>query len=34
MEPGSGSPQQASEFVAAEMVKWAKVAKDAGVIPE
>lgn len=34
IEPGSGTPQQFADLIAAEMVKWAKVAKDAGVQPE
>ncbi|MDB5806660.1 MAG: putative exported protein [Betaproteobacteria bacterium] len=34
VEIGSGSPQQFGEFIRTETVKWAKVAKDAGVVPE
>jgi len=34
IEPGSGSPQQFHDFLGTEMVKWAKVAKDAGIQPE
>ena len=34
IEPGNGSPQQFSDFIAAEMVKWAKVAKGANIQPE
>ena len=34
IEPGSGSPQQFSEFIATEVVKWAKVAKGANIQPE
>ncbi|MDM0075631.1 tripartite tricarboxylate transporter substrate binding protein [Variovorax sp. J2P1-59] len=34
IEPGGGSPQQFTDFIGAEMVKWAKVAKDAGIQPE
>ncbi len=34
IEPGSGTPQQFATFIASEMVKWAKVAKDAGIQPE
>ena len=34
IEPGSGLPQQFGAFIASEMVKWAKVAKDAGIQPE
>ena len=34
IEPGNGSPQQFSDFIAAEMVKWAKVAKGANIHPE
>jgi len=34
IEPGNGSPQQFSDFIGSEMVKWAKVAKDANIQPE
>jgi tripartite-type tricarboxylate transporter receptor subunit TctC len=34
IEPGSGTPQQFGAFIASEMVKWAKVAKEAGIQPE
>lgn len=34
IEPGSGSPQQFADFIAAETGKWAQVAKDAGIQPE
>lgn len=34
IEPGNGTPQQFGDFIGAEMVKWAKVAKDAGIQPE
>ncbi len=34
IEPGSGTPQQFADFIASEMVKWARVAKDAGVQAE
>ena len=34
IEPGNGSPQQFSDFIATEMVKWAKVAKGANIQPE
>jgi hypothetical protein len=34
IEPGQGSPEQVSAFLEKEMVKWAKVAKDAGIQPE
>jgi tripartite-type tricarboxylate transporter receptor subunit TctC len=34
IEPAGGTPQQFSEFIAAEMTRWAKVAKAAGVEPE
>ena len=34
IEPGNGSPQQFSDFINAEMVKWAKVAKGANIQPE
>ena len=34
IEPGSGTPQQVSDFLATEMVKWAKVAKSANIQPE
>ncbi|MDM0035007.1 tripartite tricarboxylate transporter substrate binding protein [Variovorax sp. J22P271] len=34
IEPGGGTPQQFSDFIGTEMVKWAQVAKDAGIQPE
>jgi tripartite-type tricarboxylate transporter receptor subunit TctC len=34
IEPGQGSPDQVNTFLEKEMVKWAKVAKDAGIQPE
>jgi tripartite-type tricarboxylate transporter receptor subunit TctC len=34
IEPGGGTPQQFTDFLGTEMVKWAKVAKDAGITPE
>jgi tripartite-type tricarboxylate transporter receptor subunit TctC len=34
IEPGNGTPQQFSDFIATEMVKWAKVAKGANIQPE
>jgi len=34
IEPGGGSPTQFADFIGSEMVKWAKVAKDAGIQPE
>ncbi|MEJ8852194.1 tripartite tricarboxylate transporter substrate binding protein [Variovorax rhizosphaerae] len=34
IEPGGGTPQQFGDFIGTEMVKWAKVAKDAGIQPE
>lgn len=34
IEPAGGSPQQFGDFIGTEMVKWAKVAKDAGIQPE
>ncbi|MGJ7543311.1 tripartite tricarboxylate transporter substrate binding protein [Variovorax sp. LT1R16] len=34
IEPGSGTSQQFVDFLAAESVKWGKVAKDAGIQPE
>ncbi|MGJ7496779.1 hypothetical protein ACSFA8_17030 [Variovorax sp. RT4R15] len=34
IEPGSGSPQQFGDFIGTEMIKWAQVAKDAGIQPE
>ncbi|MDB5847141.1 MAG: transporter substrate-binding protein [Rhodoferax sp.] len=34
IEPGGGTPQQFTDFIGTEMVKWAKVAKDAGITPE
>ena len=34
LEVGGGTPQQFGDFIQTEMVKWAKVAKDAGIQPE
>ena len=34
IEPGGGSPEQFAAFNRSEMLKWAKVAKDAGIQPE
>lgn len=34
IEPGNGTPQQFAGFIQSEMLKWAKVAKDAGIQPE
>jgi tripartite-type tricarboxylate transporter receptor subunit TctC len=34
IEPAGGTPQQFAEFIGAEMAKWAKVAKAAGIQPE
>lgn len=34
IEAGGGTPQQFTDFIQSEMVKWAKVAKDAGIQPE
>ncbi|MCU4118655.1 tripartite tricarboxylate transporter substrate binding protein [Variovorax sp. N23] len=34
IEPGSGTPQQFGGFIGTEMVKWSKVAKDAGIQAE
>jgi tripartite-type tricarboxylate transporter receptor subunit TctC len=34
VEPAGGTPQQFAEFIRSEMVKWGKVAKDAGIQPE
>ena len=34
IEVGGGTPQQFTDFIQSEMVKWAKVAKDAGIQPE
>ena len=34
IEPGGGTPQHFSDFIQSEMVKWAKVAKDAGIQAE
>ncbi|QHI99272.1 tripartite tricarboxylate transporter substrate binding protein [Xylophilus rhododendri] len=34
IEAGGGSPAQFGSFIQAEMVKWGKVAKDAGIQPE
>jgi tripartite-type tricarboxylate transporter receptor subunit TctC len=34
IEPGGGTPDDFAKFIASEMTKWAKVAKDAGVQPE
>lgn len=34
IEPGNGTPQQFGDFIGTEMVKWSKVAKDAGIQAE
>ena len=34
IEPGGGTPQQFADFIGTEMVKWGKVAKGAGIVPE
>lgn len=34
VEPVGGTPEQYTAFIGSEMVKWAKVAKDAGIQPE
>jgi tripartite-type tricarboxylate transporter receptor subunit TctC len=34
IEPGGGTPLHFSSFIQSEMVRWAKVAKDAGIQPE
>ena len=34
IEPGGGTPDQFTAFLGTETVKWAKVAKDAGIQPE
>jgi tripartite-type tricarboxylate transporter receptor subunit TctC len=34
IEPAQGSSEQFSQFLSTEMVKWAKVARDAGIQPE
>lgn len=34
IEVGGGTPQQFTDFIQSEMVKWAKVAKDASIQPE
>jgi tripartite-type tricarboxylate transporter receptor subunit TctC len=34
IEPGGGTSQHFSSFIQSEMVRWAKVAKDAGIQPE
>ncbi len=34
IEVGGGTPQQFADFIGTEMVKWARVAKDAGIAPE
>lgn len=34
VEPVGGTPEQFSAFIAQEMAKWAKVAKDAAILPE
>jgi len=34
IEPANGSPQQFTDFINSEMVKWAKVAKGANIQPE
>jgi tripartite-type tricarboxylate transporter receptor subunit TctC len=34
IEVGGGTPQQFTDFIQAETIKWAKVAVDAGIKPE
>jgi hypothetical protein len=34
LEPLGGTPQQASDYVRAEIVKWAKVVRDTGAKPD
>jgi tripartite-type tricarboxylate transporter receptor subunit TctC len=34
VEPVGGTPEQFNAFIGTEMIKWAKVAKDAGIQPE
>jgi tripartite-type tricarboxylate transporter receptor subunit TctC len=34
IEPGSGSPQQFGDFIGTEMLKWSRVAQDAGIQAE
>ena len=34
LEIGGGTPQQFTDFIGAEIIKWGKVAKDAGIQPE
>ena len=34
VEPVGGTPEQFNAFIGKEMIKWAKVAKDAGIQPE
>ncbi|XAH23125.1 tripartite tricarboxylate transporter substrate binding protein [Xylophilus sp. GW821-FHT01B05] len=34
IEPGGGTAPQFADFIGSEMIKWAKVAKDAGIQPE
>jgi tripartite-type tricarboxylate transporter receptor subunit TctC len=34
IEPGHGTPEQFGDFIATEMVKWARVAKGANIQPE
>jgi tripartite-type tricarboxylate transporter receptor subunit TctC len=34
IEVGGGTPQQFADFIGSEMVKWSKVAKGAGIVPE
>jgi len=34
IEPAGGTPQQFAAFIQAEMLKWGKVAKTAGIQPE
>ena len=34
IDPGDGSPQQFTNFIQTEMVKWAQVATSAGIQPE
>lgn len=34
LEIGGGTPQQFADFIGSEIIKWAKVAKDAAIVPE
>jgi tripartite-type tricarboxylate transporter receptor subunit TctC len=34
VEPVGSTPEQFNAFIGTEMIKWAKVAKDAGIQPE